>query len=102
MHFDEARGFSLAGQSLAQRNPENKLFIGGLAWATNDEGLYRAFEHFRPTNARVVMEREDPSRSRGFGFVSFATREDADMACQKMTDANIDGRQIRCDHAGNK
>jgi hypothetical protein len=36
------------------------------------------------------------------GFVSFATREDADMACQKMTDANIDGRQIRCDHAGNK
>ena len=46
---------------------ENKLFIGGLAWATNDEGLYRAFENFRPTNARVVMEREDPSRSRGFG-----------------------------------
>ena len=33
--------------------------------------------------------------------MSFGSREDADRACQEMTDANVDGRQIRCDHAGN-
>ena len=43
--------------------------MGGLAWATNDRSLEDAFSRFgQLTEARVVMEREDPSRSRGFGY----------------------------------
>lgn len=47
----------------------SKLFVGGLAWATSDDTLRRAFQNYNVTEARVVMQREDPSKSRGFGIV---------------------------------
>lgn len=48
-----------------------KLFVGGLAWATTDDGLRQAFERFgQVAEAKVIMDRET-GRSRGFGFVSF-------------------------------
>jgi len=49
-----------------------KLFVGGLAWATNDESLHSAFAQYgEVTEAKVILERET-GRSRGFGFVTFA------------------------------
>lgn len=81
---------------------EFKLFVGGLAWATTDDGLYRAFDRFRPASCRVVMDREDRTRSRGFGFVSFNNREDADAAKSAMQGQDIDGRNINVDHASSR
>ena len=44
-----------------------KLFVGSLAWATNDQSLHSAFSRFgQVVEAKVVMDRDDPTRSRGF------------------------------------
>jgi len=80
----------------------NKIFVGGLAWATSDEGLRAAFEQFGPvTEAKVITER-DTGRSRGFGFVSFDDRGVMEAAIQEMDGKDLDGRAIRVNEANDR
>ncbi len=75
----------------------NKLFIGGLAWATTDASLRAACEHFGEVEeARVVMDRAT-GRSKGFGFVTFSTEESAAKAKAEMDGTILDGRAIKVD-----
>ncbi len=77
----------------------NKLFVGGLAWATTDDSLRNAFEAFGTvTDAKVITDRET-GRSRGFGFVTFSSDDEAANAVNEMNDANLDGRTIRVNEA---
>jgi RNA recognition motif-containing protein len=76
-----------------------KLFIGGLAWATNDASLNEAFSQFgEVTEAKVILER-DSNRSRGFGFVTFAEAAAADEAVANMDGKELDGRAIKVSEA---
>jgi len=76
-----------------------KLFVGGLAWATNDESLHSAFAQYgEVTEAKVILER-DTGRSRGFGFVTFSDGAAADEAQANMDGAELDGRTIRVNEA---
>jgi cold-inducible RNA-binding protein len=76
-----------------------KLFVGGLSWGTSEAELRTAFEEFgEVTYAKVVTDR-DTGRSRGFGFVEYNTRDEADTARQQMDGAFLDGRTIRVDEA---
>jgi len=77
----------------------NKLFVGGLAWATDDHGLRTAFEQFGTvTDAKVITDRET-GRSRGFGFVTFGSDDEAANAIQAMDGTDLDGRAIRVNEA---
>ena len=77
----------------------NKLFVGGLAWATDDAGLRSAFEEFgEVTDAKVILDR-DTGRSRGFGFVTFSDSASANTAAEGMNGASLDGRSLRVDLA---
>lgn len=76
-----------------------KLFVGGLSWDTSENELRNAFEEFgQITYAKVITDR-DTGRSRGFGFVEYASAEEADAARQQMDGAFLDGRTIRVDEA---
>ena len=76
-----------------------KLFVGGLAWATTDQSLQDAFSEFgEVTDAKVIMDR-DTGRSRGFGFVTFANQADSDRAREEMDGAELDGRRINVNEA---
>ncbi|HEY1041148.1 MAG TPA: RNA-binding protein [Candidatus Paceibacterota bacterium] len=73
-----------------------KLYVGGLAWATNDQSLEAAFAQAgNVLSARVVMERDRPDRSRGFGFVEFESQEEADRAISMLDGKELDGRTIQ-------
>jgi len=77
----------------------NKLFVGGLAWKTTDEGLRRAFERFGEiTEAKVIADRET-GRSRGFGFITFAADESAEQAKTEMDGTELEGRTIKVNDA---
>ncbi len=76
-----------------------KLFIGGLAWATNEASLRAAFAKYgEVTDAVVILDRET-GRSRGFGFVTFAAADDGKRALEEMNGYSLDGRAIRCSEA---
>ena len=77
----------------------NKLFVGGLAWATTDDSLRAHFEAFgEVTDAKVITDR-DTGRSRGFGFVTFAEGDNAASAQGELHGTELDGRSIRVDQA---
>jgi RNA recognition motif-containing protein len=80
-----------------------KLFVGSLAWATKDDSLRAFFEQFGVVaSATVVTERDNPSRSRGFGFVEFENDEDADRAIAEADGKELDGRNITVSEAQSK
>jgi cold-inducible RNA-binding protein len=76
-----------------------KLFVGSLAWATNDDSLNAHFAAIGPVvSARVVTDRET-GRSRGFGFVEYENNDDAKKAIDQLNNSDLDGRQITVNEA---
>ena len=76
-----------------------KLFVGGLSWGTDDEGLRQAFSKFgQISEAKVITDRET-GRSRGFGFITFSSDSDAMSALQEMDGRELDGRTIKVNEA---
>jgi len=76
-----------------------KLFVGSLAWATNDDGLAAHFASAGTVaSAKVVTDRET-GRSRGFGFVEYENDAEADAAVEKLNNSDLDGRQITVNEA---
>ncbi|RHN44399.1 putative nucleotide-binding alpha-beta plait domain-containing protein [Medicago truncatula] len=61
-----------------------KLYVGGISYSTDDAGLRESFARYGDVlDARVIIDREQ-GRSKGFGFVTFATSEEASAALQAM------------------
>ncbi|MFT5587843.1 MAG: cold-inducible RNA-binding protein, partial [Cognaticolwellia sp.] len=72
-----------------------KLFVGGLPWAADDRDLTAAFSAIGTViEARVITDRET-GKSRGFGFVTMETDEQAAECVAKMDGADIKGRPAR-------
>jgi len=77
---------------------KNKLFVGGLAWATTDASLREACERFgQLEEVRVIMDR-DTGRSKGFGFVTFTSEEAASKCKAEMDGQILDGRAVKIDY----
>ena len=79
----------------------NKVFCGGLAWATDEQGLQTAMTEFGPVREAKVITDRDTGRSKGFGFVTFEDATDADKAVAQGS-IEIDGRSVRIDVANDK
>lgn len=80
----------------------SKVFIGGLAWHTDDATLRAKFEEFGTVEEAVVVKDRDTGRSRGFGFVRFSQESEAETAITSMNNVEFDGRTIRVDKASDK
>jgi len=80
----------------------SKLFIGGLAWHTDDSALRAKFEEFGQVEEAIVVKDRDTGRSRGFGFVRYGQESDADAAIASMNNVEFDGRTIRVDKASER
>ncbi|KAF8646319.1 hypothetical protein HU200_065895 [Digitaria exilis] len=77
----------------------SKLFVGGLSYGTDDQSLRESFSNYgQVIEARVIMDRES-GRSRGFGFVTFTSSEEASAAITAMDGQELHGRSIRVNHA---
>ncbi|CAG8510450.1 16412_t:CDS:2 [Acaulospora morrowiae] len=79
-----------------------KLFVGGLSWGTDDRTLKSKFEEFGNVEDAVVIRDRDTGRSRGFGFVTYSSNEEAEAAIQGLNDNELDGRTIKVDRASER
>lgn len=71
------------------------IYVGNLAYATDDEGLRAAFAAFgEVSSARVVTDRMT-GRSKGFGFVDMPNAEEGNAAIEALNGTELDGRAIR-------
>ncbi len=76
-----------------------RVFVGGLAWATDENGLRNAFDQFGAIEDCKVMTDRDTGRSRGFGFITFSEASAADQAIDQMDGAELDGRTLTVNEA---
>lgn len=77
------------------------IFVGNLPYNVDESELRREFEQFgRVASVRIVT---DPAtnRSRGFGFVSMPSLDDADEAITGLSGRSLRGRRLTVNESQN-
>lgn len=74
---------------------DNKLFVGNLAWETNEDDLKQHFSQFGKVDSAEVMRDKFTGRARGFGFVVMSTPEEAQAAIEKTEGVEFMGRPLK-------
>ncbi|KAH7307267.1 hypothetical protein KP509_22G052100 [Ceratopteris richardii] len=77
------------------------IFVGDLAADVTDATLFTFFSIYPSCSDARVMWDQKTGRSRGFGFVSFRNKQDAEKAIVEMNGKWIGSRVIRCNWATN-
>ncbi|KQJ82533.1 small RNA-binding protein 11, chloroplastic [Brachypodium distachyon] len=85
---------------LAQsRGITHKLFIGGLSQFATEDTLAEAFARYGQVLEATIVTDKMTNRSKGFGFVKFASEEEANKARDEMNGKVLNGRVIYVDIA---
>ena len=71
-----------------------KLYVGNLAFETSGDNLRQHFEQAGTVETATVVEDRDTGRSRGFGFVEMASREEGEAAIQQLNGKEVGGRNL--------
>ena len=65
----------------------NRVYVGNLSWNVDDSALETLFrEKGKVMDAKVIYDR-DSGRSKGFGFVSYSSAEEAEDAVDSLNGA---------------
>lgn len=76
-------------------NNSNTVYVGNLSWSVDDQALETLFwEHGNVMKAKVFYDK-DSGRSRGFGFVTYSSADEAYRAVESLDGVDLDGRNIR-------
>ncbi|CAB5390236.1 unnamed protein product [Rhizophagus irregularis] len=78
------------------------IFVGDLSPEVNDEVLAKAFNAFGSMSDARVMWDVNSGKSRGYGFVAFRDKTDAEQAIATMNGEWLGSRAIRCNWANQK
>ncbi|KAK4554287.1 E3 ubiquitin-protein ligase pub1 [Recurvomyces mirabilis] len=78
------------------------IFVGDLSNEVNDEILLQAFTAFGTVSEARVMWDMKTGRSRGYGFVAYRDRGEAEKALSSMDGEWLGSRAIRCNWANQK
>ncbi|KAF3441621.1 hypothetical protein FNV43_RR15536 [Rhamnella rubrinervis] len=71
---------------ISRRGFTSKLFVGGLSYYTTEDGLSEAFSKYgQVIEAKIIMDRVS-DRSKGFGFVTFASEAEAEKALTELNE----------------
>ena len=76
-----------------------KVFVGGLSWDATDDDLKQLFGECGTVSDGVILQDRETGRSRGFGFVTFASDEEAKAAIEKFHDFEFMGRKLTVNEA---
>jgi RNA recognition motif-containing protein len=71
-----------------------KLFVGNLPWGITNDSLRELFASVGEVVEAMVITDRMSGRSKGFGFVTFATEEAAQAAVAQLNEKEIEGRKI--------
>jgi len=75
----------------------NKIFVGGLLYATGHDSLRKFFEAFGEVESAEVIYNRDTKKSRGFGFVIFKSHDAVNRVLNEQEENGmhiVDGKQV--------
>src|SRR5688500_10489746 len=76
-----------------------KLYVGNLAFQTSSSDLQELFAQAGTVQSASVIEDRDTGRSRGFGFVEMATKEEGETAIATLNGKEFNGRNLTVNEA---
>lgn len=77
----------------------NKLFVGGLPYSVTEDELRDLFAAIGEVDsAQIIIDRET-NRSKGFGFVTMKTDDDAQAAIKELDGKDFQGRRLAVNEA---
>jgi len=77
----------------------NRLYVGNLSWDTSQEALSDWFRECGEVVDAKIMTDRDTGRSRGFGFVTMSSEDEAQTAIEQLNGQELDGRSITVNEA---
>ncbi|XVF75275.1 hypothetical protein PTKIN_Ptkin13bG0174400 [Pterospermum kingtungense] len=87
------------GSDMRRRNDENSVRVTNLSEDTREPDLLELFRTFGPVTRVYVAMDQKTGTSRGFGFVNFVNREDAQRAINKLNGYGYDNLILRVEWA---
>lgn len=88
-----------AGSDMRRRNDENSVRVTNLSEDTREPDLLELFRPFGAVSRVYVAIDQKTGVSRGFGFVNFVSREDAQRAINKLNGYGYDNLILRVEWA---
>ena len=76
-----------------------KLYVGNLAFQTSSDELQQLFAQAGTVESASVVEDRDTGRSRGFGFVEMASKEEGEAAIAQFNGKEFNGRNLTVNEA---
>lgn len=76
-----------------------KLYVGGISYSTNDNGLKDAFAQAGTVVSATIIMDKMTGRSKGFGFVEMSSDEEAEAAISMWNGKELDGRKLTVNEA---
>ena len=71
-----------------------RLFVGNIPYSMSEDELREVFEECgNITSCKLIIDR-DTGRSKGFGFVEFESKEEAESAVEKFNNADVNGKTL--------
>nr|XP_043617905.1 eukaryotic translation initiation factor 3 subunit G [Erigeron canadensis] len=88
-----------AGSDMRRRNEENSVRVTNLSEDTREPDLLELFRTFGPVSRVYVAIDQKTGVSRGFGFVNFVNKDDAERAIMKLNGYGYDNLILRVEWA---
>jgi len=73
---------------------QSKLFVGNLSWEVTADDLKALFAGAGTVVDAAVISDKMTGRSRGFGFITMSSDEEAKKAIEMFNQADLKGRKI--------
>ena len=71
------------------------IYVGNLNWSLTSDDLYNLFSPYgEVTSAKIVTDKFNNNRSKGFGFVEMSNDDAARQAISNLHDTEVGGRKI--------
>ncbi|GMY14993.1 28 kDa ribonucleoprotein, chloroplastic-like [Fagus crenata] len=86
-------------ESFVEPPEDAKLFVGNLPYDVDSQKLAVLFEQVGTVEIAEVIYNRETDQSRGFGFVTMSTVEEADTAVEKFSRFDLDGRVLTVNKA---
>ena len=92
-------GSGAMGESMKTRRDENSIRVTNLSEDTKEQDLVELFRPFGPISRIYIAYDRDTRESRGFAFINFIHRDDADRAISKLDGYGYDNLILRVEWA---
>jgi len=76
-----------------------KLYVGNLSFQTSSDDLQKLFAQVGTVESATVVEDRETGRSRGFGFVEMASKEEGQKAIEEFNGKDLNGRNLTVNEA---